>query len=100
LLSSFNDFAFVTIEGSGNVKSSAAATTQSLNCNITGSGDIDLLKISSQNADCTITGSGDISVAVSNSLKASIVGSGDIKYLGNPPILNTSITGSGNVIKL
>ncbi|MFM7859228.1 MAG: GIN domain-containing protein [Flammeovirgaceae bacterium] len=48
----------------------------------------------------TIAGSGNITIAVSGSLNANIVGSGNIYYQGNPADIVVNVTGSGKVIKL
>lgn len=100
LASSFNGINTLSITGSGNIVSSANVTTPSIDCTITGSGNLNLLKVNSLSAKCTILGSGNITIAVSSSLNANIVGSGNIYYQGNPTDFVVNITGTGKVIKL
>lgn len=100
LLSSFNGLNKLAITGSGNIVSSGTTTVPSIDCSITGSGNLSLLKVNSTTAKCAIAGSGNITIAVSASLNASIVGSGNIYYQGNPADIVVNVTGSGKVIKL
>jgi len=99
LKNSFNGINTCNISGSGNIIAEINSTSSNMNASITGSGNIDILKISSQNALSTISGSGNISMAVSHTLTGVISGSGNISYLGNPTVTK-NITGSGTVIKL
>lgn len=100
LLSSFNGLNKLGITGSGNIVSSGNTTAPSIDCSITGSGNLSLLKVNSTTAKCAIAGSGNITIAVSGSLNASIAGSGNIYYQGNPADIVVNITGSGKVVKL
>ncbi|MFM7488604.1 MAG: GIN domain-containing protein [Cytophagales bacterium] len=100
LLSSFNGLNKLSITGSGNIVSRGTTTVPSIDCSVTGSGNLSLLKINSTTAKCAVAGSGNITIAVSGSLNANIVGSGNIYYQGNPADIVVNVTGSGKVIKL
>lgn len=96
---SFDNISTYNISGSGNIVANANATATSINATITGSGNIDILKINTQSAVCKTSGTGNITIAVVNSLNANISGFGNISYSGNPTITK-NITGIGSVIKL
>ena len=83
-----------TIAGSGNISLGGQVKGQTVK--IVGSGDYLASGMQSQTATIHVTGSGNSQIAVSNSLDASILGSGDITYTGKPSV-NSSITGSGHV---
>jgi hypothetical protein len=87
----------VTIEsnGSGDLVADGQVTELSLELN--GSGDANLAKLAAENATVTINGSGDIVVQAHKSLDASINGSGNIKYVGEPARLITAVHGSGSI---
>lgn len=112
------DLTAVTIHGSENIEISNFSNGISLQAFIHGSGDIRvnnsnyqsaLLKVHGSGnieaqglqvaqAEAAIHGSGNTSVSVTEHLKAGIYGSGNIYYWGNPAV-ETSLNGSGKVIK-
>lgn len=85
-----------TLAGSGNT--SLSGTTQSNTVNVTGSGNVSASLLHSSQAIVRISGSGNASIFASQVLDATISGSGNIFYYGNPPTIRRSITGSGNII--
>ena len=84
-----------TIMGSGDLMLSGA--TERLSVVITGSGDFKGLDLSANDTEVTISGSGDAKVRAKTILKATIIGSGDIAYKGNPKEINKKVMGSGNI---
>jgi hypothetical protein len=66
---------------------------------VNGSGDIHAAQITAVNADVDVNGSGKVDVFCTHKLKATIHGSGDINYWGNPTVVETDISGSGRVRK-
>ena len=62
------------------------------------SGDIDLQGFTSRETEAETNGSGDILISVTDILRATITGSGNIEYWGNPTV-ESNITGSGKLIK-
>ncbi len=83
------------IQGSGDMKLSGTSAT--LKAHVEGSGDISAKDLVCANADVSSEGSGDITVNVSESLAASIAGSGDVTYKGHPAKVNKNVDGSGEV---
>lgn len=91
-------FLNVDISGSGEVKVTNAMTADEIDVTVSGSGEVDLERLSSRFADASISGSGDVRVKVTERLKASISGSGKVYYTGNP-VVQSNISGSGKLIK-
>jgi len=87
-----------SVSGSGNI-SIESGVANNFKITISGSGDVKSFGLSAKQADVSISGSGDVQVTVLENLKASINGSGNIYYKGNPPTVNSHISGSGQVIK-
>lgn len=85
----------IDISGSGDV--TAYGQVEHLEADVQGSGDIDTTELKAASANLTIAGSGDMDVYVTQSVKARIAGSGDIKVRGNPPSRDHSVAGSGKV---
>jgi len=85
----------VTLPGSGNLR--ASGTTTRLNVTISGSGNAELQQLAARDAHAVVSGSGTIWLTASNSLDASVPGSGAIFYRGHPGHLTTTITGSGAI---
>ncbi|MBI5325119.1 MAG: DUF2807 domain-containing protein [Ignavibacteriae bacterium] len=88
----------IKIEGSGKVRMFGKA--RSITAGIDGSGNLELIDMTTDSAYVVINGSGDISVHATKYLKAVINGSGHIYYSGNPITKETQINGSGNIINV
>ena len=88
----------VAIKGSGKAVMQGAATQA--NFMITGSGNVDAFDYFVSYLDCIITGSGNANVYSGEKLKATIIGSGNINYKGNPATVSTEVRGSGRVLKI
>ncbi len=82
------------IGGSGSIKLAGAA--DSFKANIGGSGSIKAIELQVRDAKVNAAGSGSVMIDVTDNLAATIVGSGGIKYKGNPKV-NSSIMGSGRI---
>lgn len=89
----FNAF----VSGSGNINMDTAEVDD-LTITISGSGNVKSYPLRSQNAEININGSGNAEVYVSQNLNAAINGSGSVYYKGNPPTVNSKISGSGKMI--
>jgi hypothetical protein len=85
------------IDGSGDVILYGESQTTDLN--ISGSGMISAGELFTGTCHATITGSGTIYTWVKDLLEVDISGSGIVYYYGDAPVVNTHITGSGQVIK-
>ena len=88
----------VTLSGSGVATTSGTATR--LHATLSGSGDLRLGSLIAEDVVALISGSGDIYPTASNSLDASVPGSGAILYGGNLQKVARSITGSGEISHL
>lgn len=86
-----------SITGSGDIELSGNATDFS--CKVTGSGDIDAFDFKCERVKATVIGSGDIKVYATQELKANIPGSGDIVYKGNPKKQDFKTLGAGSISK-
>lgn len=89
-----NDFA-MELNGSGEVD--VSGSVKQLSVLLNGSSDVDADELLSESANIQILGSGDIEVNVKRSLDVAIIGSGNVKYYGNPEKINRQIIGSGEV---
>ncbi|MDZ7877663.1 MAG: head GIN domain-containing protein [Saprospiraceae bacterium] len=100
-ISTINNFNFTDLSlntsGSGNL--SFAGTCKTLNALISGSGDIRAYGLPTETIRASISGSGNMQLNVSRALNATILGSGNIIYKGNPTTLTISVSGSGSVRK-
>ena len=85
------------IDGSGEVLLSGESQTADLRIN--GSGNIAAGDLFTGTCYANITGSGNIYTWVKDLLEVEISGSGNVYYYGDAPVVNTHISGSGQVIK-
>lgn len=83
------------VAGSGDIKLSGSCGA--LAVAIEGSGDVNARAMKAKNAAVSTMGSGDVTVTASESLKASIEGSGDVVYNGSPASVTKNVSGSGEV---
>lgn len=85
----------VDISGSGDFKVVSGMAPEEL-LRITGSGDIDVANVLAKNVISNTSGSGTTRVNVSDQLRVTISGSGNVYYKGQPSI-STSTSGSGKL---
>jgi hypothetical protein len=91
------DYAEFVVAGSGDLKVTEAGYVRELEANVVGSGDARLEAVACDEADVNIVGSGSASLGiVERYLSVSIVGSGDVRYGGDPEVERT-VFGSGDV---
>lgn len=83
------------ISGSGDVKLSGHAENSAVS--VSGSGDFEARGLVTVNTIVHVSGSGDASINASNSISASISGSGDVRYTGGARNVSSSKSGSGDV---
>jgi Putative auto-transporter adhesin, head GIN domain len=84
------------LKGSGNVN--AEGNVGQFSAYTRGSGDVNAKGLETIDAELQITGSGNITNTVNESLKAKIIGSGDITYFGHPKNVAPRIVGSGRIV--
>ena len=86
------------VSGSGKIEASGSASK--VRTSISGSGKVLAGNLETNTCEVLITGSGDVEINVKNELDANIVGSGNVRYRGNPSKVNSHSAGSGHVRKL
>lgn len=88
----------VAIFGGGQITAEGAFPAKSqVSAAIHGGGNIDIRDVPAQAATASIHGGGKIYVSAQNSLDASILGGGLIRYRGHPSMVNRSILGGGSI---
>lgn len=85
----------VTLPGSGKITVTGSSTA--VNISLPGSGNILCSGLQAKTATVKLSGSGNVEVFASQSLDASILGSGTIRYSGNPAQVKKSVIGSGSI---
>lgn len=98
LQASVTDLASFDISGSGDAL--ARGTAGAVEARISGSGKILASALETKACRVRISGSGSVEINVSDELDATISGSGDVRYTGNPSRLNVHSSGSGKVKKI
>ncbi|MCT4580200.1 MAG: DUF2807 domain-containing protein [Flavobacteriales bacterium] len=91
-LSNYN----ITLSGSGNINSTGSSHHQQIE--VKGSGNVGGKHFYTNNATVLLSGSGNITLQTGISLIATLTGSGNIYYYGNPSSVTTSVTGSGTIV--
>jgi hypothetical protein len=87
----------VTIANSGSA--SADGKVDELTVNLLGSGNARFGKLAARSVSVQIMGSGNVTVAPTEDLKVTIMGSGDVHLLTHPARIERQIMGSGRVIE-
>lgn len=85
----------IAINGSGEVE--ATGRTETVDLDISGSGEADLSGVETRDADIDISGSGEAAVGPTGAARITISGSGDVDLTRRPASLTQSISGSGDV---
>ncbi len=89
------DVLSIAVSGSGDVSLAGSLDKQTVQ--VSGSGDVSNYSLTSRETTATISGSGAVRITATELLNATVSGSGDIRYRGNPPTVNQSVSGSGRV---
>ena len=84
------------VNGSGDVSSGVDSRSETIEISIVGSGDVNFAGLDGDQAEINVVGSGNARVGEIRRLAATILGSGDIHYRGDPDIDQT-IFGSGRL---
>jgi len=88
----------LSVGGVGEISLSGTADT--LTATIDGTGDIHAQFLQTHFATIVISGMGDCWITVTDELDVTISGIGDVYYAGNPPVVNSDVTGTGSLIPL
>lgn len=92
------DHMFTDISGAGSIHLSGSANSHSLI--ISGAGELNAEDLEVKIYDIVVSGSGNCRVNVLQSMTVTISGSGNVYYRGNPSSVNSSISGTGKVVRL
>ncbi len=92
------NFLALVAEGSGNVVLIGDAESSSYI--MKGSGDLKAKHLHLESCTVLMIGTGNAELYVDSVLNATILGSGDLRYWGNPTIVNVNMSGSGTVIHM
>lgn len=87
----------LNVLGSGDVK--LKGRTAKLIVRVLGSGDLEAGGLAAVSVNVSNTGSGDMTIHAINVLEATLGGSGDLSYIGNPTVMKVRASGSGDVYK-
>lgn len=87
----------IALSGSGSLK--LAGNTDDMSCAISGSGNINGYEMSVNKVTARISGSGSAKFHVKDEIHAITSGSGNIRYTGNPKIIDAKSSGSGSIKK-
>lgn len=83
------------VDGSGDIL--LTGSSEEFNGQVQGSGDLRAAALETRNATASVTGSGDLQVQCRDKLRATVTGSGSVRYLGPPAQLERHVTGSGTI---
>lgn len=86
----------VSLKGSGLILVSGRATR--LDASLRGTGDVELVGLVARDVHALVAGTGRIAVTATRSLEASVTGTGEIAYGGNPRQITRSVTGTGAIV--
>ncbi len=87
----------VEVSGSGDIR--LAGTSDVLNVNISGAGELDGSALETRSAEIRVSGTGNCAIRVSDSLDVRISGAGNVRYIGDPTVTE-QISGIGSVSKM
>ena len=85
----------VRLPGSGTI--TATGTVDNLRISLGGSGDVTCSSLQAKTATVNLDGSGNVKVYASERLDATLSGSGNIRYAGNPATVRPRVSGTGHI---
>ena len=88
----------LTINGSGTMEAAGVARYGEYTINGSGTFAVDQLK--AREVSITVNGAGTATVYASESLEASVIGTGTVNFYGNPQHVKRNITGIGSIVKM
>ena len=72
-------------------------TIDELLADMTGAGDLRAKSLQVKTAEISSTGAASVTITVSEVLRVSITGAGDLNYYGNPPTIERHVVGAGSI---
>lgn len=88
----------VKISGSSNIVVNGKVSEQELKIN--GAATYDAKNLTCKNTEVNMSGTGEVTVQAEKTLEVELLGSGNVKYIGDPQYIDLDILGVGNVDKL
>ena len=85
------------IQGSGACDITLDGAVDEFLADLTGASDVRAKGLQTKSAEISATGASDVSISVSETLRVSITGAGDVKYYGNPKTIEKHVTGAGSI---
>ncbi len=85
----------IEINGAGQL--TASGTTKLVRVRVSGSGEIDIQKVTAESAEVDVSGAGHVRLTATSSLDAKVSGVGDVRYAGNPPNVRRKVHGIGKI---
>jgi hypothetical protein len=85
------------IQGSGACDVTVDGTVDDFVADLTGASDVKAKDLQTKSAEISATGAADVTISVSESLRVSITGAGDVKYYGTPKTIEKHVTGAGSI---
>jgi hypothetical protein len=64
---------------------------------MTGATDLRAKDLQAKTVQISATGAADVTISVSETLRVTVTGAGDVKYYGNPPTIEKHVTGAGSI---
>ncbi|MDD4590853.1 MAG: DUF2807 domain-containing protein [Parabacteroides sp.] len=86
------------IAGSGSLN--LCGTAGDTKIKVAGSSNVNAYNLTTNKLLCEMAGSNQVEISVNESISAKIAGSGEIRYKGNPSIVDQKIAGSGSLRKV
>lgn len=86
------------ISGTGKIFYLGSGSSNNLKINLSGTGEVDFYNLAVKNVDATISGTGHAKVSASDNIEVEISGNAKLYYKGNP-VINSKISGKGEIIK-
>jgi hypothetical protein len=85
------------LETTGAAEVSLDGTVDDLVADLTGASQLNAKTLQTKTAEISTTGAADADISVSETLKVTITGAGDISYHGTPKTVEKHITGAGSI---
>jgi hypothetical protein len=85
------------IESTGAADIHVDGVVDDLNASLTGACKLSAASLKTKTTEIKLVGASDAEIAVSDALKASIVGAGSLKYAGEPKMIEQKVTGAGSI---
>jgi hypothetical protein len=85
----------VEVSGAGDIE--ATGEVDRVEAEVSGAGDVQLGELVAREAVAEVSGAGDIHVHATESFSGEVSGAGDITYTGDPPEVQTDVSGVGDI---